>query len=151
MTQTLLILRLLLAALLYGFLALLLYVMWRGLQERAREVDLPYEPAGLIIEQAKDEPDQPPRVTLKPVTAIGRAQDNHVILDDPFASANHAIIVWRDGQWWVEDLESHNGTLLNDEPVVKPQPLADGDRITVGETSLRFDQAQHDAAAPNKD
>jgi hypothetical protein len=147
MDQTLIILRLLLAALLYGFLALLLYVMWRGVQTRSRDHELPYEPAGLIVKplvgnhhQDAEKPAKAQQLTLKPVTAIGRAQDNHVILDDPFASANHAIVVWREGRWWIEDLDSHNGTLLNGEVVAKPQPLASGDYITIGETSLLFEQ-----------
>jgi hypothetical protein len=156
MDQTLIILRLLLAALLYGFLALLLYVMWQGLQTRSRDHELPYEPADLIVkplidnhhrDAAKTEKAQQ-QLTLKPVTAIGRAQDNHVILDDPFASANHAIVVWRDGRWWVEDLDSHNGTLLNGEAVAKPQPLASGDYITIGETSLLFEQTRPQGTAP---
>jgi pSer/pThr/pTyr-binding forkhead associated (FHA) protein len=134
--QTLLILRFVLAALLYGFLAVALYVMWRGLRPGGRDESVPYEPATLTIE-SESLPES--TFSLRAVTAIGRAADNHLVLNDPFASANHVIVVWRDNRWWVEDLNSHNGTYLNGERIDKPRQLADGDRIGVGETVLRFE------------
>ena len=135
MDQTLLILRFVLAGLLYTFLVVALYVMWRGLRTRGREEAVPHEPATLTIE-AEDRPES--TFSLRAVTAIGRAPDNHLVLNDPFASANHAIVVWRDNRWWVEDLNSHNGTYLNGDRIDKPRQLADGDRIGIGETVLRF-------------
>ena len=76
--------------------------------------------------------------TLRPVTALGRAKDNDVVIEDPFASSNHAMIIWRDGGWWVEDLGSHNGTFVNDVMALKAVELEDGDIIGIGQTSLRF-------------
>jgi pSer/pThr/pTyr-binding forkhead associated (FHA) protein len=40
------------------------------------------------------------------------------------------------GVWWLEDLGSRGGTILNDSPLSKPTPLAEGDIIGIG--SLRF-------------
>lgn len=135
MPELLLTLRIVLAILLYGFLALAFYIVARDLQKRATEAP-PSFPAALLVVEDKAQAEQ--SFLLRPITAIGRGRDNHVVIDDPFASANHAIVTWRDNAWWVEDLESHNGTYLNDERVGKPHPLVHGDRIRIGETILRF-------------
>lgn len=135
MAELLLGLRILLAALLYAFLGLALYVMWRALRKDATPNTSPAQPATVTV-QAESTPQQ--RFALRPVTAIGRAAENHLVLSDPFASSNHAIVVWREGQWWIEDLGSHNGTYVNDERVLDPHPLMTGDQIRVGETVLRF-------------
>ena len=136
MDQFLLVLRLVLTGLLYAFLATTFYVIWRGLRQHAQDDAATHQQAILTIE-AESTPDQ--RFTLRPVTAIGRSAENHLVIDDPFTSANHAIVVWRENQWWVEDLGSHNGTYLNDERVGEPKALNSGDRIRVGEATLRFE------------
>lgn len=135
MAELLLALRVLLALLLYAFLGLALYVMCRAMKREANVTATPVQPATMTV-QAESTPQQ--RFALRPVTAIGRGSENHLVLNDPFASSNHAIVVWREGQWWIEDLASHNGTYLNDERIVDPRPLTAGDRIRVGETILRF-------------
>jgi pSer/pThr/pTyr-binding forkhead associated (FHA) protein len=136
MDQLLLVLRVALIALLYAFVALTFYIIWRGLRQHAREDDQVYQQAVLTIE-TESTPEQ--QFTLRPVTAIGRTADNHLVIEDPFASANHAMVVWRENSWWIEDLSSHNGTYLNDERVSEPKALASGDRIRVGGTVLRFE------------
>jgi len=136
MEQFILVLRLVLAGLLYAFLAVTFYIMWRSMHQRGQGGQKMVEPAVLTVE-LEGAPTQ--RFPLRAVTAIGRGADNHLVLDDPFASANHAMVVWRDGGWWIEDLESHNGTLLNEEPITEPSVLTAGDRVRVGETVLRFE------------
>ena len=134
--EFLLALRLILAALLYLFLGMAFYVLWRGLKQNEREAPAAPAPGQIIIEAG---PDEGLRMTLRPITAIGRAENSHLVINDPFASTNHAIILWREDVWWIEDLESHNGTYVNDERITKPTALASGDRIRIGETILRFD------------
>lgn len=63
--------------------------------------------------------------------------------DDPEAkvSRRHARITYRDGQYFLEDLGSTNGTFVNRGKRLPPgtsQPLKDGDEIIVGKTFLRF-------------
>jgi len=139
MSELLLALRLLMAFLLYGFLGVAFYILWRNLQEEASQVAAPPPVAHLIIEGEGEEKDSP--LQVRPVTGIGRTPDNDLCLEDPFASGHHALILWREEQWWVEDLESHNGTYLNGEPISGVAPLASGDRIRIGETWLRFEIA----------
>ncbi len=136
MGETLLLLRILLALLLYGFLGLAMYILWRDLRgEAAATVPRP-TPALLRWQNAAGDECS---FTLEAVTGLGRADDNSLPLDDPFASAHHALVVWREGQWHIEDLGSHNGTLLNGERLSLSRVLVSGDEIRVGETVLRFE------------
>ena len=71
---------------------------------------------------------------------IGRDPSNQVVIpDDTFTSRHHAWITYEDGDFWIEDLGSTNGTLLNGHPVVKRQVLSAGDKIRVGHTELTFE------------
>ena len=138
--QGFLIYRALLIVLIYAFLAVALYIIWREFSHNAKKTDDSPETAVILL--TKDETSGVSTHQLRPVTAIGRASDNHIIIEDPFASTHHAVIVWRDRQWWLEDLESHNGTRLNDDVMTEPTILASGDVIHIGETELKFEMRQ---------
>ena len=84
---------------------------------------------------------------------IGRRREADICLDyDPFASATHAEVQWRDGRHWLTDLpRNRNGTTLNFRPLAKGQPvaLAMGDLIGIGRTLLLYrGPAGEDAPAP---
>jgi FHA domain len=76
---------------------------------------------------------------LLPLTSIGRSPTNSVMVDDTFASSDHALIALRSGRWWLEDRGSRNGTLLNDIPVNAPMILTHGDIIGIGAVKLRLE------------
>lgn len=82
------------------------------------------------------------RYDLLPVTLIGRGVRCAVILDEPYVSSEHALLSRRDRRWWLEDLGSRNGTLLNDIDVREPTVVTNGDLITVGSTRFRVDLSQ---------
>ena len=69
---------------------------------------------------------------------LGRAVENDIVITSKRVSREHAI-VRREG-WHVvlEDLNSTNGTFLNDERVLTPVELRDGDQIKIGDVSLVF-------------
>jgi hypothetical protein len=69
---------------------------------------------------------------------VGRAAGCGVTLDDTYASQIHARVFQRDGQWFVEDLGSTNGTFLNRTKVNGPQVMRRGDRLQVGNTVLEL-------------
>ena len=79
------------------------------------------------------------RITLgeAPIT-IGRAEDSTLVITDDYASARHARLVPRAGQWYLEDLGSTNGTYLDRAKVTAPTPVPLGVPIRIGRTSLEL-------------
>lgn len=77
------------------------------------------------------------RLGAEPIT-IGRAPDATLVLSDEYASAHHARLVERDGQWWVEDLGSTNGTYVDGVRITGPRPVPPGMPIRVGKTTLEL-------------
>ena len=69
---------------------------------------------------------------------VGRAAGCAVCIEDTFASQLHARIFRRDGQCFVEDLGSTNGTFLNRKPVHGPVPFRKNDRLQVGSTVMEL-------------
>jgi pSer/pThr/pTyr-binding forkhead associated (FHA) protein len=53
-------------------------------------------------------------------------------------SAEHARLRRRNGRWFVEDLNSTNGTLLNQRPVEREQPVEYGDMLSIGDVRLKL-------------
>jgi len=73
------------------------------------------------------------------VYIVGRAPTVDIVIVDPYVSRRHAKIYFEDGKWWIEDLGSTNGTLLNNDYIPKGEKreLHDGDVITLGQTRLK--------------
>ncbi|MHA7628665.1 diguanylate cyclase [Corallococcus sp. M7] len=69
---------------------------------------------------------------------IGRDQHNHIVVDLDNVSRRHARIWTRQGKTFVEDLQSTNGTYLNDREVLQAQPLRSGDLVKVGGSIFKF-------------
>jgi pSer/pThr/pTyr-binding forkhead associated (FHA) protein len=69
---------------------------------------------------------------------VGRAAGCQVTIDDTYASQIHARVFVRDGQMFVEDLGSTNGTFLNRQKVQSPKVMRRGDRLQVGNTVLEL-------------
>jgi two-component system, cell cycle response regulator len=75
---------------------------------------------------------------------IGRGQGCEIRLPDDGVSRHHARLISEGEHILIEDLESRNGTFLNGNKVSKMVPLADGDKIQIGRTTiLKF--SYHDA------
>lgn len=66
-----------------------------------------------------------------PVTTIGRWEDNDLVIDDRWVSRHHARVRRERDQYYIEDLGSKNGTLVNGRRISGPTLLADGDEIQV--------------------
>ena len=66
---------------------------------------------------------------------IGRSTEA-VPLRDTSVSRRHAELTPDAGRWWIRDLESRNGTYLNDARILERSPLSAGDRIRCGDTVL---------------
>jgi len=68
---------------------------------------------------------------------IGRDRDAHVPLKDPLVSRQHAVILFREGNFLLRDLGSTNGTQMNNTSI-KEADLRHGDTFRVGDTVLQF-------------
>jgi hypothetical protein len=69
---------------------------------------------------------------------VGRAAGCQVTIDDTYASQLHARVFLRDGQVFVEDLGSTNGTYLNRRKVTGPMQIQRGDKLQIGNTVLEL-------------
>ena len=126
-----LILRILLAVLLYAFLGWALYTLWRDLQRVAQlQAARQARPLRLVFGA---EGSQQEYTFTQPEVVIGRTQTCEIQLDDKTVSGRHARLAYHHGQWWLEDLVSTNGTFLNGEPVTTPVVLTQGDVLRCGQ------------------
>ncbi len=71
--------------------------------------------------------------------SIGRSSEADVRIEDRYASGLHARIFSRDGRTYVEDMNSTNGTLVNDATLKGEAELIDGDVVRIGDTSFRYE------------
>jgi predicted component of type VI protein secretion system len=71
---------------------------------------------------------------------FGRAEDNDVVIADPFLSKRNTKIFFKDGAYFVEDLGGKNGTSLNGGKLKggRPERLANGDRVNMGRLGFIF-------------
>jgi pSer/pThr/pTyr-binding forkhead associated (FHA) protein len=69
---------------------------------------------------------------------IGRAPDSTLVITDDYASGRHARVYSDNGRWFVEDLNSTNGTYLGQQKLNRPQPITVGQPIRIGKTVLEL-------------
>ncbi|GAC1400962.1 MAG: hypothetical protein NVS4B12_10340 [Ktedonobacteraceae bacterium] len=72
------------------------------------------------------------------VTTIGRTNGNDLIIVGRTVSRKHARLWFDAGRWFLEDLQSANGTLINGMRIVQPMVLNDGDVINFGDEVVVF-------------
>lgn len=77
-------------------------------------------------------------LTLETFT-IGRKTDNTLVIEDPAVSGHHARIVKVQAVFFLEDLNSTNGTAINGQPITRHQ-LRDADVIAIGQHRLVFQE-----------
>ena len=134
------IVRLLLTALLYTFLVAVFVVLWRDLRSAPQvRAAIQERKAKLVVLASCDGLEADAVFSLQPFTTLGRGAVNTIVVPDTFASVEHALISWRGGQWWLEDLGSRNGTLLNDASVIAPTVLSAGDVISIGQVKFKME------------
>lgn len=70
---------------------------------------------------------------------LGRSSQADISFEDRYASGLHARVYPRGDRYFVEDLNSTNGTLLNGASLIGENELADGYTISIGDTTFRFE------------
>ena len=130
----LLVLRLLIAASLYLFLGWVMVSLWQNLRYQKEIVSFRQVPEiGLRIEN-QDAP-QIYRFN-KSVVIIGRGPDCECVLFFFFFSVHHARLSFYQNQWWIEDLNSTNGSFLNEEQIFESAVVVDGDHLRCGDVEM---------------
>jgi hypothetical protein len=142
-------LRLLLAVSLYAFLGWAFISLWRDLKQQgtllaSRKVP----PISLSI--SRDEPALQARHFVQPEVVIGRDPACECPVNDEAISARHARLSFHHNQWWLEDLDSTNGILLNQEKLAMPTVVMSDDEFKCGETSFVISLANDILMAPTK-
>ena len=138
---TLFILRVFSGIFLLGMLATLFIVVWRDYRTAAQQADISRRTYGqLVVLLQVDDMYAPTGESypLRPLTSLGRSPTNSIVIEDNFASSEHATISLKDGHWWLEDRNSRNGTLLNGEPITASIIITDGDIVSIGNTHLKL-------------
>jgi len=91
---------------------------------------IPEPPSGkALVIQLGDE-----RLTFRNAFTVGR--EGSLVIDDDFTSGQHARFITVRGLWYVEDLDSTNGTALNGRRIFAAQLLKKRDKIKIGHTVM---------------
>jgi hypothetical protein len=133
----LLILRLLLAALIYAFLGWTLYILWRDLKQQG-ELLVARQPPPLTLTTQVEKHATTQRYTHSEVI-LGREPTCDFPLDDQTVSSRHARLSYHHQQWWLEDQASTNGTFLNGEAVTTPVVITHGDELRLGQVWVKIE------------
>ncbi len=72
------------------------------------------------------------------VTTIGRINGNDLVISERTVSRRHARLWFSDGRWYLEDLQSANGTFVNNIRIYQPVVLNDNDVINFGDEVVVF-------------
>jgi len=128
-------LRILLAGALYAFLGWAFWTIWQdlkrtGLKSATQKVRL------LQLEVQINNSLVTHRSFSKPEVTLGRDPACDIPVNDEAVSARHARLSYHHGQWWIEDLASTNGTILNQEKLTTATVLTNGDEIKCGNARL---------------
>ena len=91
-----------------------------------------------LIVQEVDERGKVYRLVDRQVTTIGRAPTNRIVLDDEVCSRSHCEIFYSDGGWYIRDLGSRNGTLVQGLAISQDHRLQEGDMVEIGDSEAIF-------------
>ncbi len=126
-----LILRVFLALALYIFLGWAVFTIWRELRAQSVLVSTQRIPP-IMISWVNPNGETINQQFSNPEVIIGRDPSCELAVSDEMVSARHARLSYHSNQWWAEDLQSTNGTFLNDERVYTATVLIDGDELHCG-------------------
>ncbi len=132
-----LILRILFVLLLYVFLYWAFSVIWRDLRGKTQALTHDAIPALLITPL-----DAPSEEVLQFQTSeviLGRDPVCNLCVPHETVSARHARFTFQQNQWWVEDLNSTNGSFLNGERLTTRAVIVPGDELRCGQIAFRIE------------
>lgn len=101
--------------------------------------EAPRGPDGWLVAERGGGLERDQRFDLIGGLSVGRSKEADVRIDDRYASSVHARVFSREGRFYVEDMNSTNGTLLNGATLQGEAELIDGDSVQIGDTVFRFE------------
>lgn len=130
----LLIIRILLAGVLYLFIGWVIYTIWMDFNQRDHTPVTPGIPP--VTLKYADEQSEKVDFFTRPMIIIGREPTCDCVIHDRSVSARQAKLSYHHSQWWIEDLDSTNGTFLNRDKITQPTVIISGDQISSGATVI---------------
>ncbi len=131
-----------------GLVYLVLFLLLIGVQREMR-LRLPQANSNTAVSFGKlrvIQPGSDPRlrpgviIALKPETNVGSQAGNDLVLRDRFVSGQHARLRWDGASWWVDDLNSTNGTFINHQRLAPgvPAGIASGSLLEIGDLAFEM-------------
>ena len=142
-----LVLRIALTFALYIFLAWALSTVLQDLRQQGTRISAQKKP-GITISIKILHGIESQRFFTQSEIMIGRDSHCDLSLIDETMSAHHARLVHHHGQWWLEDLNSTNGTFLNREKLHTPAVIITGDEFKCGNTRFTVRVEADDKLSP---
>lgn len=147
--STVLILRLALAVALYAFLGWALWTLLQELKQQGNKLAEQKIPE-ILLSIKTDQGNETVRRFSQTELLIGRDPNCDVAMIDEALSAHHARLAYHHGQWWLEDLNSTNGTFLNREKLTTSAVVIAGDEFKCGNTIFGIQLGGGDGLSPTK-
>ena len=141
-------LRFALAIALYAFLGWALFTLLQELKQQGNKLSTQKEPGITIFVNIERKRESQKYFTQTEIM-IGRDTHCDLSVMDEALSAHHARITHHHGQWWLEDLNSRNGTFLNREKLNTPAVIITGDQFKCGNTFFDIRVDVEDAPPAN--
>jgi len=130
----LLFIRTMLAVVLYVFLGWTLITIWQDLRKQKSAIQSQQPPE--ICLQIENGDDIQSRVFRGAEITLGRDPAGERTLVSETVSARHARFAYHHGQWWLEDLKSTNGTVINGEILTTAIVVIPGDQVQCGDVKI---------------
>ncbi|HJS18389.1 MAG TPA: FHA domain-containing protein [Anaerolineales bacterium] len=143
-------LRIALAIALYAFLAWAFFTLLQELRQQGNKLSTQRK-LGITFFIKIGEGKESMMYFTQPEIVLGRDTNTDLSVMDEALSAHHARIAYHHGQWWLEDLNSTNGTFLNQNKLTTPAVVITGDEFKCGNTvfSIRIDADDKSVPAPS--
>jgi hypothetical protein len=130
-----LILRIALAIALYAFLGWTLRTFWQDLKQQGEFLSSQKKP-GIHIHAVMENGKDIQHRFVQPEIVIGRDPKCDFPIIDEAISSHHVRISYHHAQWWLEDLNSTNGTFIGKTQVTVPTVLITSDQFKCGSTTF---------------
>jgi pSer/pThr/pTyr-binding forkhead associated (FHA) protein len=142
-------LRLILVIALYGFLGWALLILWWEIRRQGGALANRRVPNINLTIRHGQSPSIAKNFTQPSIT-LGRDPGCDIPLIDDTVSTRHAQLTYHHNQWWLEDLSSTNGTILNQIIITMPTVLTAGDEIRCGDTRLTVNLSTNTPVSPTQ-